>query len=172
MILIQHETSGEVQLVTDASAYGPEWAVIADPAPADFLTAPYLIENGAVVPDLETARTRQRAIVRAGRDAAMRSNVTVPGLGTFQIAGDGWNHVMGFYFRAKDAVRFDEAYSRPFKLADNTMALFDAAQWVTIGEHCEAELQARFARGEVLLGRIEAATTLADIADVVWTLED
>jgi hypothetical protein len=52
------------------------------------------------------------------------------------------------------------------------MALFDAQQWVTIGEYCEAELQARFSRGEVLLARIDAAETLAAIAAVGWSLVD
>jgi hypothetical protein len=84
----------------------------------------------------------------------------------------GFDFIMGFFMRAKDALRFEESYSRAFKLADDRIVSFNESQWVAIGTYIETELQARFARGEVLLARINAALTVAEIEAVVWTLED
>jgi hypothetical protein len=184
MIVVQHIATEAVQIVTSLDGYAEGWAVVANPAPADILTAPYLIEGGALVPDLATAKARQRAIIQAARDAAMQDNVTVPDLpavgdaAEFQLRAStpagrgGFDFIMGYVARAEAALLRDDPYVRGFKLADNRTLPFDAGQWVAIGDHIETELQARFARGEVLLARIDAATTLAAIAAVTWSLAD
>ncbi len=180
---LYHAASGETVLTSEPAMY-PGWAVLADPAPADIETAPYVVVDGVLLPDLATARARQRGIIQAARDAAMQDNVTIPDFpepgdaAEFQLRAStpagrgGFDFIMGYVARAEAALLRGDAYVRGFKLADNRALPFDAAQWLAIGDHIETELQARFARGEVLLARIDAATTLAEIAAVSWTLAD
>jgi len=96
----------------------------------------------------------------------------VPTHGTFQLRGGGEKRIQGFFFKAKDAVRFEETYAQFFKLADNSVVVFNGPEWVEIGNAIEAEVVARFVRGEVLMGRIAAATTPAALDAITWTLED
>jgi hypothetical protein len=140
--------------------------------------------DDVLIPDLAAGRARQRAIIKAARDAAMQDNVIVPDMPTkgqsaeFQLRAStssgrgGFDFIMGYVARAESALLRDDPYIRPFKLANNNTVEFNAAQWVAIGDRIETEMAARFLRGETLLARINEATTLAEITSVNWTLQD
>ena len=140
--------------------------------------------NDVLILDLAAGRARQRTIIQAARDVAMQDNVVVPDMpilgqtSEFQLRSStsagrgGFDFIMGYVARAESALLRDDPYIRPFKLADNTTVAFNAAQWVTIGNHIENELSTRFTRGETLLARIDAATSLAEVTAVTWTLQD
>lgn len=140
--------------------------------------------DDVLIPDLSAGRARQRTIIQAARDVAMQDNVIVPDMpqpgqmAEFQLRSStpygrsGFDFIMGYVSRAESALLRNENYTRTFKLADNTTVEFNAEQWVAIGDHIEAEMTSRFVRGETLLARIDAATTLAEVMAVTWTLQD
>jgi len=167
-VALIHEDTGMVKFVAAADetreAVGP-WSVI-EAVPA----APF------------KADAWER--IKLARGEAMQDNVIVPGIleddgdAEFQLrpanAGElsGYDFIMGRWSRALVVLAADGDFTRAFTLADNRTMVFDAAQWLLIGDHIELVLGQRFARALVLKARIDAATTKAALDAITWTLED
>jgi hypothetical protein len=120
---------------------------------------------------LSEYKEKKREEIKTLRNFSMRDTVTVPNKGTFQLAEGGYEHIMGYYFNAKDAVRWNETYIRGFKLLDNTWQQFNAEEWVLIGDTIEQILQGRFIHAEELNLAIQAATDLEGLDKIVWAPE-
>lgn len=172
MIALQHNVTGEVQIVADAGAYGPEWQLLADPAPADIATAPYLVQGGALVPDLATARARQRAIINAARDAAQDGGCDVPGVGRFDTGERARQFLNGAVAAAQIAMAQGQPFAVSWTLATNDVVQMDGAAIIASGLAVAAHVDAMHQRARVLKARIEAATTLAEIEAIAWTVAD
>lgn len=171
MIVIQHGTTDEVQIVATLDGISEEWAIVADPAPADFFTAPYLVEAGALVPDLATARAAQRAVINAARDAAQDGGADTPS-GRFDTAGRSREFLNGAVTTAVLAQLNSQGFSINWTLADNSVVTLTGAELIAAGVAVALHVDAIHQRAVVLKDRIDAAETLAAITAIGWTLED
>ena len=172
MIAVRHIASGEIQIVASADGYSDGWAVVADPAPADILTAPYLVQGGALVPDLAAARAARRAIINAARDAAQDGGAVVAGVGTFDSDARSRQFLNGAVMTATLAQANAQPFTIDWTLADNSVVTLDAGGLIAVGVAVALHIDAIQRRARVLKTRIDAAGTLAAIAAVAWTLAD
>lgn len=170
MILIQHPETGALENVASTNGYDG-WAVIADPVPADFASGLYLVQAGALVPDLATARARQRAIINAARNAAQDGGAETPS-GRFDSASRSREFLNGAVVAAQIALAQGQAFSISWTLANNSVVQLDAAQLIAAGLAVAAHVDAMHSRARVLKSRIDAAATLAAIAAITWTVAD
>jgi hypothetical protein len=171
MIALRHLASGEIQIVASADGYSEGWAIIADPAPADILTAPYLVQDGALLLDLATARAAQRAVINLARNAAQDSACQTPH-GLFQCDPRSRDFLKGSLDAAERLAAKGLLTEVKWTLADDRDVLLTMPQLEEAGLAIAAHVAAMHARARVLKSRIDAAETLAEIAAVTWTLQD
>lgn len=171
MILIQNNATGGLQMVHSLDGYAEGWTVVADPVPADFASGLYLVGNGALVPDLATARARQRAVVNAGRDAAQDGGADTPS-GRFDSTPRSREFLNGAITNALIAQAAGVPFTISWTLANNSVVTLTGAELITAGIAVAAHVDAMHQRARVLKERIEAAGTLAEIAAIGWTAAD
>jgi hypothetical protein len=169
MIAIWHEADGTLEFALSADGRGG--VVVADPAPADWATAPYTVVDGVLVPALDVARARQRALINQARDAAQDGGAETPS-GRFDSAPRSREFLNGAAQLALMAQLADAPFSIQWTLADNSTVTLDAAEMIAAAAAVAAHVDAMHQRGRVLKARIDAAETMAEIEAVVWTLED
>ena len=162
---------GELWLTAEDPADHPGWTVVADPAPADFDTAPYLVVEGQLVADLATARARQRAVINAARDVAQDGGAMTPA-GLFDSDERSRQFLNGAVMTATLAQAAGQPFSIDWTRADNSVVTLNAAQLIEAGVAVALHIDAIQRRARVLKGRIDAAETLAAIAAVGWSLLD
>lgn len=170
-VVLHNAATGELVVTAHAADWGEGWTVVADPAPADIETAPYLLAGGVLVPDLAAARATQRAIINAARDAAQHGGA-VTSFGTFDTSQRSLLFLNGAVSAAQAALAASASYYVDWTRADDTVATLDAMDTITAGLEVAAHIDTIHQRARVLKQRIDDATTLAAIAAVVWTLED
>lgn len=170
MIVMLDPETGIRQHVLSAAGH-ENWIVLADPAPEDYDERLYQVIDGALVPDLETARAEQRAIINAARDAAQDGGADTPS-GRFDSAGRSREFLNGAVMAATLAGLNQQPFSIAWTLADNSVVTLDGAAIIAAGLAVAAHVDAIHQRARVLKARIDAAETLADIRAVTWTLED
>lgn len=171
MIAIHNAETGEIQYVASLAGIGAQWAVVADPAPADLALVPYSVVAGVLVPDLAVVRARQRAIINAGRDAAQDGGADTPS-GRFDSAPRSREFLNGAVTNALIAQAGAQPFSIDWTLATNNVVTLTGAQIITAGIAVAQHVDAMHQRARVLKARIDAAETLAAIAAVVWSLVD
>jgi Domain of unknown function (DUF4376) len=172
MIAIHNSATGEIAYV--ASLAGVDlavWAVVADPAPADVATAPYKVADGVLVPDLDAAKARQRSIINAARDAAQDGGAVTP-FGVFDSSERSLTYLNGAIKAAEKLAALELPSDTNWTRADNVNVTLTVTELTTAGLAVAAHINAMHQRGRVLKSRIDAATTLAEIAAIGWTLED
>lgn len=172
MIAIQNSATGDVQVVAAMDGYDPAlWLVLADPAPADLGDVPYLVQGGVLVPDLAALRLAQRAIISAGRDAAISAGAPTP-FGVFDSDLDSRGKINGGVTMALMQAAVGAPYEVSWTLADDSAVTLTGPQMMQAGGAVALHVDAMHQRSRVLKGRIEDATTVAEVRAVLWTLED
>jgi hypothetical protein len=172
MIVLQHIATGQIAAVASLDGHGDGWAIVANPAPADYASGFYAVHDGALVPDLPAARLVQRALINAGRDAAQDGGCDVAGIGRFDTGERARQFLSGAVLAAQLALAAGEPFAVDWTLADNSVVTLDAAALVAAGQAVAAHINAMHQRGRVLKERIESAASLADIAAIVWSEAD
>lgn len=170
MMVMVIDPAGNPQIVANLDGCAG-WTVAADPLPADYFDRPYRIENGVLVPDLAAARARQRAMINAGRDAAQDGGAETPS-GRFDSASRSREFLNGAVVAAQIALAQGQPFSINWTLANNNVVTLDAPGIIAAGLAVAAHVDAMHSRARVLKSRIDAATTLAGIAAITWTVAD
>jgi len=145
--------------------------VVADPAPVDWQTAAYTVVDGVLVAALDVARARQRIVINRGRDAAIDAGVATE-FGIFDTNLGSRLLISGAVQAASLALANELPWSISWTMADDNEKELTAAEMISAGLQVAAAVDAIHQRSRVLKGRIEAATTLAEVDAVIWTLED
>ena len=135
------------------------------------LTVAPAVSNDVLIPDMATARTRQRAIINAARSAAINSGLPTS-FGLFQTDLESRVEISGAVQLAREAQDAGLPFSVSYRRADNTDAELTGPQMRQMGVEIGLQVNAIHMRSRVLKQRIDAATTLAEIAAVGWSLED
>jgi hypothetical protein len=123
------------------------------------------------VPTLAAAQADQRQIINAGRDAAISGGAVTP-FGTFDTGLDSRGKINGAVTMALLQATAGAAYEVSWTLADDSAVTLTGAQMMQAGGAVALHVDAMHQRSRVLKGRIDAATTVAEVLAVIWTLED
>ncbi len=135
------------------------------------LTAEASEFNDPLIPDLASARVRQRALVNAGRDAAINGGLPTS-FGVFDSDLDSRSFIAGAVQLAREAADAAQPFAVAFTLADDSEVELDGPQMRQAGVEIGLQVGAIHARARVLKARIEAAETLAEVLAIAWSLED
>ncbi len=124
-----------------------------------------------LIPDLDAARARQRALINAARDAAQDGGAMTPS-GAFDSNERSRQFLNGAVMTATLAQLNSQPFSIDWTLADNSVVTLSGAALIEAGVAVALHVDAIQRRARVLKERIDAAETLAEIVAIGWTLED
>jgi hypothetical protein len=159
MIII--DATGEIEfMLEDASGHDLTGRTVRDVTAADLLPG-----------ELAAARKAQVALIDAARNALAYGGCDTPA-GRVQTDPESMVFVTGETVSALIAEQAGENYSTRFILADNTLATLNAAGMIALGRAVKDFVSPIVLRARVLKDRIEAATTVAAIEAITWTMAD
>lgn len=128
-------------------------------------------DGGTVVTDealsLDAVKLRQWARVKDARAAAMLAGFTWDG-SKFDADAVSQGNIQGAVQLAVLANAAGQAFSIEWTLFDNTTRTLSASQMIAVGEALGAFVAGVYATGVTLRGRIESASTVATVEEVVW----
>ena len=131
-----------------------------------FAGATYVAD--AAVDDIETARARKWADIKAERDRLECGGFDMPGIGRFDSDADSRARIVGAVTAAKIAQDAGQPYSITWTLADNSTADLDAAGIIAVGFALLAHIDAIHQRSRTLRQQIDSAQALQALAAVRW----
>ncbi|MBB6228365.1 hypothetical protein FHS79_002550 [Polymorphobacter multimanifer] len=166
-----HDETGELRFVETMGGMGPEWLVVAEEAPEGLADTPWLVVEGALVPDLAAVRAVQRALINGARDAARDGGVDTPS-GRFDSDAESRGMLNGAVTTAMLATQQGGAFSVDWTRADDSEVKLDAQAVAVAGVAVAAWVSAVHERSRVLKARIDAAETVEEIRAVIWSLVD
>ena len=131
-----------------------------------FAGATYVAD--AAVDDIETARARKWADIKAERDRLECGGFDMPGIGRFDSDADSRARIVGAVTAAKIAQDAGQPYTIAWTLADNSTADLDAAGIIAVGFALLAHIDAIHQRSRALREQIDAAQDSQVISAICW----
>lgn len=116
---------------------------------------------------LQDLQTAQWATIKQARDAAELGPFSCNGM---RFDGDlnAQRRLAAYISVSKSAIAAGQPFSAEFTLADNTLVMLSAQDFVGIELAKVQSVAAAFAHATALRAQIEAASTAAQVAAVVW----
>lgn len=132
-----------------------------------------LFAGGTYVPeaaddDLDAARVRKWAQIKAERDRLESGGFDVQGLGHFDSDAESRARIVGAVTAAKIAQDAGQPYAIAWTLADNTTVDLDAAATIAVGFALLAHVNAIHQRSRALRLAIDAAPDAQAVAAIHW----
>lgn len=121
----------------------------------------------AAATDLETARARRWALIKAERELAEFGPLTWDG-STFDANPQAQARIQGAAQLAALALQAGTPLQQDWTLADNTVRTLSAQQLLDLGRALGEQIGAAHATARGLRAAIEAAQTVDEISAVVW----
>ena len=134
-----------------------------------FAGATYMAD--AAVDDIETARARKWADIKAERDRLECGGFDMPGIGRFDSDADSRARIVGAVTAAKIAQDAGQPYTIAWTLADNSTADLDAAGIIAVGFALLAHIDAIHQRSRALREQIDAAQDSQVISAICWDVQ-
>jgi len=135
-----------------------------------------LFAGGTYVPDaaegdLETARARKWADIKAERDRLEGGGFDMPGIGRFDSDADSRARIVGAVTAAKIAQDAGQPYTIAWTLADNSTFELDAPTTIAVGFALLAHVDAIHQHSRALREQIDAAQDLQALAAIGWDVQ-
>jgi hypothetical protein len=166
MIVMRHRASGAVAIVASLGGHGePVWEQIGPlPAgvPADLAM---IAADGTITADLDAARARRWAAIKAEREQRLR--VAPTSGGPLDVDETGRSNILGMV----QAINLlGEQVPEPiiWKRADNVLGHFSREEFRDVALEALGHIQAVYQASFQIEAAINAATTLAEIEAVTW----
>lgn len=131
-----------------------------------FAGATYVAD--AAVDDIETARACKWAEIKGERDRLENGGFDVPGVGRFDSDADSRARIVGAVTAAKIAQDAGQPFSVEWTLADNTTAMLNAEQVISVGFAMLTHTTSTHEKGRVLRAQIAAAEDVDSLNAITW----
>ena len=131
-----------------------------------FAGATYVAD--AAVDDIETARARKWADIKAERDRLECGGFDMPGIGRFDSDADSRARIVGAVTAAKIAQDAGQPFSVEWTLADNTAVMLDADQVISVGFAMLTHSTSTHEKGRNLRSAIVAAEDAESLDAITW----
>ena len=131
-----------------------------------FAGATYVAD--AAVDDIETARARKWADIKAERDRLECGGFDMPGIGRFDSDADSRARIVGAVTAAKIAKDADQPFNVEWTLADNTAVMLDADQVISVGFAMLTHSTSTHEKGRNLRSAIVAAEDAESLDAITW----
>ena len=131
-----------------------------------FAGATYVAD--AAVDDIETARARKWADIKAERDRLECGGFDMPGIGRFDSDADSRARIVGAVTAAKIAKDASQPFSVEWTLADNTAVMLDADQVISVGFAMLTHTTSTHEKGRNLRSAIVAAEDAESLDAITW----
>ena len=131
-----------------------------------FAGATYVAD--AAVDDIETARARKWADIKAERDRLECGGFDMPGIGRFDSDADSRARIVGAVTAAKIAKDTSQPFSVEWTLADNTAVMLDADQVISVGFAMLTHTTSTHEKGRNLRSAIVAAEDAESLDAITW----
>lgn len=125
-------------------------------------------------PEEQLARAKALAQQRVSqrREVAIGAGISVPGLGTVQTDPESLRNI-GIKVRAALKAQVNgEEYSSEFRLEDNSLVVITGPQFLALDDMIDAAGDAVYAVSWAKKAQIEAASTLAEVANLLAELNE
>ena len=131
-----------------------------------FAGATYVAD--AAVDDIETARARKWADIKAERDRLECGGFDMPGIGRFDSDADSRARIVGAVTAAKIAKDASQPFIVEWTLADNSTAMLDADQVISVGFAMLTHTTSTHEKGRNLRSAIVAAEDAESLDAITW----
>lgn len=131
-----------------------------------FAGATYMAD--AAVDDIETARARKWADIKAERDRLECGGFDMPGIGRFDSDADSRARIVGAVTAAKIAKDTSQPFNVEWTLADNTAVMLDADQVISVGFAMLTHTTSTHEKGRNLRSAIVAAEDAESLDAITW----
>ena len=131
-----------------------------------FAGATYVAD--AAVDDIETARARKWADIKAERDRLECGGFDMPGIGRFDSDADSRARIVGAVTAAKIAKDASQPFNVEWTLADNTAVMLDAEQVISVGFAMLTHTTSTHEKGRNLRSAIVAAEDAESLDAITW----
>ena len=131
-----------------------------------FADATYVAD--AAVDDIETARARKWADIKAERDRLECGGFDMPGIGRFDSDADSRARIVGAVTAAKIAKDASQPFNVEWTLADNTAVMLDADQVISVGFAMLTHTTSTHEKGRNLRSAIVAAEDAESLDAITW----
>ena len=131
-----------------------------------FAGATYVAD--AAVDDIETARARKWADIKAERDRLECGGFDMPGIGRFDSDADSRARIVGAVTAAKIAKDEGQPFNVEWTLADNTTVMLNAEQVISVGFAMLTHTTSTHEKGRVLRAQIDAAEDVDSLNAITW----
>lgn len=131
-----------------------------------FAGATYVAD--AAVDDIETARARKWADIKAVRDRLENGGFDMPDVGRFDSDADSRARIVGAVTAAKIAQDAGQPFSVEWTLADNTTVMLNAEQVISVGFAMLTHITSTHEKGRVLRAQIDAAEDVDSLNAITW----
>ena len=131
-----------------------------------FAGATYVAD--AAVDDIETARARKWADIKAERDRLECGGFDMPGIGRFDSDADSRARILGAVTAAKIAQDAGQPFNVEWTLADNTAVMLDADQVISVGFAMLTHTTSTHEKGRNLRSAIVAAEDAESLDAITW----
>ena len=131
-----------------------------------FAGATYVAD--AAVDDIETARARKWADIKAERDRLECGGFDMPGIGRFDSDADSRARIVGAVTAAKIAKDASQPFNVEWTLADNTAVMLDADQVISVGFAMLTHTTSTHEKGRNLRSAIVAAEDAESLDAITW----
>ena len=131
-----------------------------------FAGATYMAD--AAVDDIETARARKWADIKAERDRLECGGFDMPGIGRFDSDADSRARIVGAVTAAKIAKDASQPFIVEWTLADNTAVMLDADQVISVGFAMLTHTTSTHEKGRNLRSAIVAAEDAESLDAITW----
>jgi len=121
--------------------------------------------------DVDTAKARKWAQIKAERDALESGGFDMPGLGRFDSNAESRARIVGAAMAAKIAQDAAQPYSIRWTLADNTTVELGAEGVIAVGFALLAHTDGIHQRSRQIYAQIQTAQTAEQVAGISWTQE-
>ena len=118
------------------------------------------------VPSLDDAKLAAWAQAKAKRDATIDGGAAVPGIGTFDSDEASRTNIIGSVLMALIAEINLQPFAVKWTLADNTVAVLDAAQMIAVGAAVFQHVAGVHETAQVTRAEIEAAKDHTEIPKI------
>lgn len=117
---------------------------------------------------VDAARADQWSLIQTARDAVIFGTFMWDG-STFQSDATSQQRIQGAVIMAQLAKIADQSYSVDWTLDDNTVRTLSADDVIGVGLALGSMVQTTFAKAQQLRTQLDAATTLEQVAAIVWS---
>ncbi|WP_291585750.1 DUF4376 domain-containing protein [Comamonas sp. UBA7528] len=121
--------------------------------------------------DIDTAKARKWAQIKAERDALESGGFDMSGLGRFDSNAESRARIVGAAMAAKIAQDAGQPYSIRWTLADNATVDLGAEDMIAVGFALLAHTDGIHQRSRQIYAQIQTAQTAEEVAGISWTQE-